>query len=205
MGGHARFLRPRAVQRHGRALHRAGRGRPLGRARSEVGDGLSPNLTSDEYSQNRCVGVAQCPLPSKETKIEENPQLRTPINRHRRPPGISSAAVELRVIEPRGRRRGDRAIRDFGASASFLRRRRSTRRLKSYSNRSTGNRSSGTRSPNRWSFSFRFGGRSWLLSMQHSIGCHHFARYLHDTVELSQLAVQLHVAEIAEAEVHMMF
>ena len=105
--------------------------RPLGRARSEVGDGLSPNLTSDEYSQNRCVGVAQCPLPSKETKIEENPRLRTPINRHRRPPGISSAAVELRVIEPRGRRRGDRAIRDFGASASFLRRRRSTRRLES--------------------------------------------------------------------------
>jgi hypothetical protein len=59
-----------------------------------------------------------------------------PINRHRRPPGISdwcraSAAVELRVIEPRGRRRGDRAIRDFGASASFLHRRRSTWRLES--------------------------------------------------------------------------
>jgi hypothetical protein len=36
--------------------------------------------------------------------------------------------------------------------------------------------------------------------MQHSIGCHHFARYLHDTVELSQLAGQLHVAEIVEAE-----
>ena len=59
VGPRAQSGRAGAVQRDGRALHRAGRGQPLGRARSEVGVGLSFVTRGDRMtrvkSRNRCA------------------------------------------------------------------------------------------------------------------------------------------------------
>lgn len=65
----------------------------------------------------------------------------------------ASAAVLVESYRAaRNRRRADRAIRDFGASASFLQRRRSTRRLKSIPSDQQEIDRAVQGSPNRWFF-----------------------------------------------------